>query len=92
MPPLVTSPPPVSSLPDFSLEGTPLLGCSFAGLTIPPKGKQGHSPSDSPSHLHIKRTHITSPEVELGSEHSLTLGDDHTPNLTPKTRTDSRQQ
>ena len=38
-PPPVTSPLPVSSLPDIPLEGTSLLGHAFAGLTIPPKGK-----------------------------------------------------
>ena len=27
-------------------------------------------PSDSPNHLHTKRTCITSPEVEVGSEHN----------------------
>ena len=89
---LATSPPPVSSLPDIPLEGTSLLGCSFAGLTIPPKGKWDHSPSDSPNHLHIKRTHVTSPEVEVGSEHSSTWSNDHTPDLTSETRTDSGQQ
>ena len=59
------SPLVVFSMPDIPVDGTPLLGHSFAGLTIPPKGKWDHSPSDSPDHLHIKRTCITSPEVEF---------------------------
>ena len=71
---VLTPPPPVSSLPDIPLEGIPLLGCPFAGLTIPPLGKWDHSPSDSPDCLHIKRTHITSPEVVVRSEHSSTWG------------------
>ena len=33
------SPLPVFSIPDIPLDGTSLLGCSFAGLTIPQKGK-----------------------------------------------------
>ena len=58
---VLTSPPVMSPFPVFSIsniprDGTPLLGCSFAGLTIPPKGKQDHTPSDSPNHPHIKRT------------------------------------
>ena len=91
-PPPATSLPPVSSLPDIPLAGTLLLRCCYAGLAIPPKGKWDHSPSDSPDHLHIKRTYITSPEVEVGNEHSSTQGDDHTPDLKPETRTGSRQQ
>ena len=90
-PPPAMSPLPVSSLPDIPFNGTPLLGCSFAGLTIPPKGKWDHSPSDSPNHLHIKRTHITSSEVKVRCEHSPTRGDDHMPDPTPETRTDSWQ-
>ena len=89
--PPATSPLPVFSIPDIPLDGTPLLGCSFAGLTIPPKGKWDHTPSDSPNHLHVKRTHITSPEVQVGSEHSSTWGNDHKPNPTPESRTDSGQ-
>ena len=91
-PPPVVSPPPVFSLPDIPLEGTPLLGHSFASLAIPLKGKQDHSPSDSSNHLHIRRTHVTSQEVEVESEHSSTRGDDNMPYLTPETRTDSGQQ
>ena len=83
---------PVSSLQDIPLVSTPLLGCSFAGLTITPKGKQDHSPSDSPDCLHAKRTHVTSPEVEVRSEHSSTRDNYHMPNPTPKTRTDSGKQ
>ena len=90
-PPLVPSPPPVFSLPDIPLEDTPLLGHSFAGLAIPPKGKWDHSPSDLPDHLHIKRAHVTSPEVEVRSEQSSTQGNDHIPDLTPETRTGFRQ-
>ena len=90
-PPLVTSPLPVFHIPDIPLDSTPLMGCSFAGLTISLKEKQDHSPSNSLDHLHIKRTHVTSPEVEVRSEHSPTWGEDHTPNPTPETRTDSRQ-
>ena len=86
--PPVMSPLPVFSIPDIPLDGTPLLGCSFAGLTFPPKGKWDHSPSYSPDHLHVKRTHVTSPEGEVGSERSSTWGDDHTSNPTPETRTD----
>ena len=89
--PTVTSPLPVSSLPDIPLAGTPLMGCPFADLlAIPSKGKWNHYPSDSPDHLHAKRTHVTSPEVEVGSKHSLTQGNDHMPDLTPETRTGSR--
>ena len=90
-PPSVMSPLPVFSIPDIPLDGTPLLGCSSAGLTIPPKGKWDHTPSDSPDHPHIKRTHITSPDVGVEHEHSSTQGNDHTPNPTPETRTDSGQ-
>ena len=79
------------SIPDIHLDGTPLLGCSLASLNIPPKGKQDHTSSDSPDHPHINRTNITSPEVEVGSEHSSTWGNDHMPNPTPETRTDSGQ-
>ena len=92
MPPMATSPLPVSSLPDIPLAGTPLLGHPFACLAIPSKGKWDYSPSDSPVCLHIKRTCITSPEVEVRSEHISTQGDDHTPNLTPEARTGSRWQ
>ena len=91
-PPPVTFPLPVSSLPDMLLAGTPLLGCPFAYLAIPSKGKWDHSPSDSPNCLHIKRTCITSQEVEIWSEHSSTQGNDHMPDLTPETGTSSRQQ
>ena len=83
---------PGFSMPDIPLDGTPLLGHSFAGLTIPLKGKWDHSHSDSPDHLHVKRTHITSPEGEVRSEHSSTWGDNHMPDPTPETRIDSRQQ
>ena len=75
----VPTPPPVSSLPDIPLAGNPLLGCPFAGLAIPSKEKWDHSPSDLPNHLHVKRTHITSPEVEVRSEHSSTQGNKHMP-------------
>ena len=90
IPPWVTSLPPVSSLPDIPPGRYSLGGCPFADLVIPSKGKWDHSPSDSPNHLHTKRTHITSPDVEIGSEHSSTQGNDHMPDLTPETRTDSR--
>ena len=43
-PPPVTFPLPASSLPDIPLAGTPLLGCPFADLAIPLKGKWDHSP------------------------------------------------
>ena len=89
-PPLVTSTPPVSSLLDIPLAGTPLQGHPFADLAILPKGKWDHTPSDSPNHLHTKRDHVTSPEVEVRSEHSSTLGNDHIPNLTPETRSSPR--
>ena len=89
---LATSPSPVSSVPDIPLTGTPLLGCPFADLAIHSKGKWDHSPSDSPNHLNIKWTCITSPEVEIGSEHSSTQGNNHMPDLTPETGTSSRQQ
>ena len=69
---LVMSPLPMFSIPDIPLDGTPLLGCSFAGQAIPQKGKWDHTPSDSPNHPHIKRICITSPEVEVGSEQSST--------------------
>ena len=88
----VMSPLSVSSMPDIPLGSTPLLGHSFAGLTIPPKGKQDHSPSDSPNHLHVKMTCVTSLEIEVRSKHSSTWGNDHTPDPTPETRTDSEQQ
>ena len=91
-PPPVTFPLPVSSLPDIPLAGTPLLGYPFADLAIPSKGKQDHSPRDSSNCLHAKRTHITSPEVEVGSDHSSTQGNNHMPDLTLETRTSSRQQ
>ena len=39
IPPPVMSPLPVYSIPDIPLDGTPLLGCSLAGQTIPPKEK-----------------------------------------------------
>ena len=90
-PPLVMSTPPVSSLPDIPLAGTPLLGHPFAGLSIPLKGKWDHFPSDLPNCLHNKRTCINSPEVEVGSEYNSTRGNDHMPNLTPETITSSRQ-
>ena len=70
--PLVTSPLLVPSLPDIPLAGTPLLGHPFADLFLPSKGKWDHSPSDLPNHLHAKRTCITSPEIEVRSEHSST--------------------
>ena len=88
----VTSPSPVSSLLDIPLEGTPLLGHSFAGPAITPKGKWDHSSSDLPNHLHVKRTCITSPEVKVRREYSPTQDDDHIPDPTPETRTDSGQQ
>ena len=92
-PPPGTSPLPMSSLPDITLAGTPLVGHPFADLlAIPSKGKQDHSPSDSLDHHHTKRTHITSPEVEVGSEYSSTQDDDHILDLTPETRTGSRWQ
>ena len=72
----------------YSLIGT----CPFADLAIPSKGKWDHSPSDLPDHLHTMRTHVTSPEVEIESEHSSTQGNDHIPDLTPETRTSSRWQ
>ena len=73
--------------------GTPLLEHPFADLlAIPSKGKWDHSPSDSPNCLHAKRTHITSSEVEVGSEHSSPQGNDPMPHLTLETRTGSRQQ
>ena len=89
-PPLVMLPLPVFSIPDILLDGTSLLGHSLAGLTIPPKGKQDHSPSDSPDRLHIRRTCIASSEVEVRSEHSSTWGDNHMPDPTPEMRTDSK--
>ena len=89
-PPPAISPQPVSSLPDIPLASTPLLGHPFADLASPSKGTWNHSPSDSPDCLHAKRTCTTSPDVEGGSEHSSTQGNDHTPNLTPETRTGSR--
>ena len=71
--PFVTSSLLVSSLADIPLAGIPLLGCPFANLTIPSKGKWDHFSSDSLNCLHVKRTCITSPEVEIGSEqHSST--------------------
>ena len=74
-PPLPTSLLPVSSLPDITLAGTPLLGHPFADLlAIPSKGKWDHCPNDSLKHFHAKRTCITSPEVEVGSEHMLHTG------------------
>ena len=89
-PPPVTSPLPMSSLSDILLAGTPLLGHPFADfLAIPSKGKWDHSLSDSLNHLHTKRTHITSPEVKVGSEHSSTQGQDHMPDLVPETGTSS---
>ena len=91
-PPLAMSPVLVFSIPDIPLDGTPFLGHCFAGLTIPPKGKYDHYPSDSPDHLHIKRTCITSPEVEVRCEHSSTWGNNHMPDPTPETRTDPGQQ
>ena len=87
----MTSPLPVFSILDIPLDGTPFLGCSFAGLIIPPKGKWDHTPSDSLNHPHIKRTHVIPPEVRVGSEHCSTQGKDYTPNPTSETRTDSRQ-
>ena len=90
--PPVTSPLIVFSIPGIPLDGTPLLGHSFAGLTVPSKAKQEHSPSDSPNCLHIKMTHISFTKVEVGSEHSSTWGDDHMPAPKPETRTDSGQQ
>ena len=80
------------SIPDIPLDSTPLLGHSLASLTIPLKGKWDHSLSDSPNHLCIKRTRITSPEVKVRSEYSSTQGDNHMPDPTPETRTDSEQQ
>ena len=90
-PPLAMPPLPVFAIPYIAFYGTPLLGHSFAGLTIPPKGKWYHSPSGSPNYLHIKRTCVTSPEGEVRSEHSPMQGDDHMPNPTPETMTDSWQ-
>ena len=84
-PPAVTSPLPVFSIPDIPLVGTPLLGHCFAGLNIPPKGKQDHTPSNSPDHPDIKGTHITSPEIKVRSEYSSTWGDDNMPDQTPET-------
>ena len=79
------------SLPDIPLAATPLLEYPFADiLAIPSKGKWDHSPSDSPNCLHIKRTDITSSKVNVGSEHSSTQGDDHTPDLPPETGPSSR--
>ena len=56
------------------------------------KGKGDHSLSHSPDHLHIKRTHVTSPEVEIRGEHSSIQGDIHMPNSTPEIGADSRWQ
>ena len=69
----------------------PLLGHSFTGLTIPPKGKWDHTPGDSPDHPHINRTCITCPEVEVGIEHNSIWGSEDMPNPTPETRTDYKQ-
>ena len=44
--PPVMCPLPAFSIPNIPLDGTPLLGCSFAGLTIPPKEKWDYTPSD----------------------------------------------
>ena len=92
-PPPGTFPLPVSSQPDIPLSGTPLVGHPFLHLpTTPSQGKWDHSPSGSSDHPHTKMAHITSPEVEVGSEHSSTWGDDHMPDLTPETRISSRWQ
>ena len=73
-PPPGTPPLPVSSLPDIPLVGTPLMGWSFSDLlAIPSQKKQDHSPSNSPDHHHT-RTHVCSPEVEVGVEPSSTWG------------------
>ena len=72
-PPLVMSPLPVFPIPDIPLDGTSLLGCSFAVLTISPKGKWDHSTSDSPNHLHVKRSHVTSPEVNIAPHGVMTI-------------------
>ena len=65
-PPPRTSPLLVSSLPDIPLSGTP-----FSHLpTTPSEGKWDQSPSGSPDNPHTKRACITSPQVEVGSEHS----------------------
>ena len=90
-PPPMMFPLPVLSIPNIPSDGTPLWGCLFAELTIPPKGKWDHTTSDLPDSPHVKRPCITSPEVGVRSEHNSTSGNDYMPNPTPETRTDSRQ-
>ena len=89
-PPPWTSPLLVSSMPDIPVSSTPLVGYPFPHLpTTSSQEKQGHSPRGSPDCPQAKRTQVTSPKVETGSEHSFTWGDDHTPDLTPETKTGS---
>ena len=66
-----TPPPLLPLLPDIPFVGTPPVGCPFPGLiTSPISKKWDHSSSDSLHNHHSKKTHISSPEVEVRSEHS----------------------
>ena len=81
-----TPPLPVSSLPDIPWVGTPLVGHPFSDLlTISSQNKWDHTPSSSLDHHHTKRTHVWSPEVEVGVEPSPTGGNQDTPELVLET-------
>ena len=85
-PPPETPPLPASSLPDIPLAGTPLVGHLFSDfLAILSQRKQDHSPSGSLDHHHTKRTHVCSPEVEVGVEPNSTEGDQDMPELVQET-------
>ena len=85
-PPPGTSPLPVSSLPGIPLACTLLLGHPFSDfLATQSQSKQDHSPCSSLDHLHTKRTHVCSPEVEVRFESSSSWGDQDTLELVPET-------
>ena len=76
----------MSSLTDIPLSGTPLVECPFSDfLAIPSQRKQDQSPSSSLDHHPTKRTHVCSPEVEVGVELSSTQSDQDMPKLVLET-------